>query len=103
MASWLPISIVDFVGLDTLLRADGKIDRSETVGAPIDQVAEKEDHAPRAAAGLAGRLIQKRLQQIRTAVNVADGKNLESRSDGPRQMIGVAGYDCGHSDSRGRA
>ncbi len=91
----------DFVvRVDALACADREIDRSEAVGAAIDEVADKDNRAPLPPLRLARRLIDERLQKIRPAVDVADGEDLHVRRDRARQDIGFTTDDRGHGRSR---
>ena len=84
------------IGADARLRADRKIDRAETVGSAIDEVAKKHDHAFIVAFGLARSLVDKRGKEIAPSVNVADSENLGFRRRAQRQRKSSTLDDRGH-------
>ncbi len=73
------------IGAEARLRSDRKIDRAETVGPAVDEVAEKDDRALAAQLGLPGRFVDERGEQVAAPMNVADGENLHFRAHAQRQ------------------
>ena len=85
-----------FVRAGARLRSHRKIDRSETVGPAIHEVAEKDDRPPVAKLRLPRGLIDERGEKIAPAVNVADGEHLRLRAYAERQRKSSTLDDYGH-------
>ena len=84
------------VGADARFRGERKIDRAETVGSAIDEVAEKDDRAAVAKLGLPRGLVDEGGEKIAAAVNVADGENLRLRVYPQRQRKSLTLDTHGH-------
>jgi hypothetical protein len=87
------------VRADAFARADRETDRPETVGAAVDEVAEKDEGASHPPLRLVRSLVDERLQEIGAAMNVADGEDLDVRRDRARQDKGFTTDDRGHACS----
>ena len=76
---------MDLVGAEVFAGIEGEADRSKTVGAAVDEVAEKDEFAALSQPLLALRRGDERFEQIRAPVNVADGENFRVRRGLARQ------------------
>ena len=89
------------IGADARLGAHRKLDRAETVGSAIDEVAEKDDRALVAQLGLPRRLVDERGEKIASPVNVAHGENLRLRTYAQRQRKSSTLDHHGHETTPG--
>ena len=89
------------IGADARFRSHRKIDRAETVGPAVDEIAKKDDRALVAQLGLPRRLVDERNEEIAAAVNVAHGKDLRVRTYAQRQRKSSTLDHHGHETTPG--
>ena len=89
------------IGADARFRSHRKIDRAETVGPAVDEIAEKDDRALVAQLGLPRRLVDERDEEIAAPVNVAHGENLRLRTYAQRQRKSSTLDHHGHETTPG--
>src|ERR1700722_16450783 len=89
------------IGAEARFRSHRKIDRAQTVGPAVDEIAEKDDRGLVARLGFRRRLVDERDEKIAAPVNVAHGEYLRLRTYAQRQRKSSTLDHHGHETTPG--